>query len=70
MQTSIAVEALLDEKDAARLLGCSTALMRRWRQQGAGPPYLKISRLVRYDRQDLSAFLNRQRIKTAGEVSQ
>jgi predicted DNA-binding transcriptional regulator AlpA len=38
----------LNEKQAADLLGCSAALMRRMRREGRGPRWTKIGRLVRY----------------------
>ena len=38
----------LNEKQAADLLGCSAALMRRMRREGRGPRWTRIGRLVRY----------------------
>lgn len=47
-------ERLLDEHEAARLLGISHRTFQRWRVVGEGPPYLKVGgRLVRYQRATL-----------------
>ena len=39
----------LDERQAARLLGCSVRKLQRHRADGDGAPYLKLGRLVRYE---------------------
>jgi len=57
---------MLVEREAARVLGCSTSLLRAWRRRGEGPPYLKIGRLVRYASADLDAFLRGRRVEPTG----
>jgi predicted DNA-binding transcriptional regulator AlpA len=57
---------VLNERQAASVLGCSVALMRKWRLYGAGPSYLKIGRLVRYRQADIDSFLEVHRVETAG----
>jgi hypothetical protein len=57
---------LLNEKDAAKRLSVSVALMRRWRLFRQGPSYVKLGRLVRYSHEDLDAFLNEHRVTTGG----
>ena len=70
MAMNTTVEPLLDERECARQLGASIFLLRRWRQQGTGIPYMKIGRLVRYDpNKDLPAFLNSRRVESS-EVRQ
>jgi len=49
---------IYNEKDAAEQLGCSVALLRKWRQQKQGPRVVKMGRLVRYRAADLEQFLN------------
>jgi hypothetical protein len=58
--------ALLDEGQAAALLSCSKALLRKWRSAGQGPGYVRVGRLVRYARQDIQAFLDAHRVPTGG----
>ena len=53
---------LLNERVAAQLIGCSVALMRKWRRLGQGPNYVKIGRLVRYRQADIDAFLEAHRV--------
>ena len=55
-----------NEKEAAVILGCSVAALRKWRLHGKGPRYHKIGRLVRYGEADLAAFLDANRIDPTG----
>ena len=48
----------VNQQGAARLLGVSVATLRRWEQQGRGPPVLRMSTLVRYRLADLEVFLS------------
>jgi predicted DNA-binding transcriptional regulator AlpA len=48
---------LLSERDVAHITGLSLASVRRWRLVGQGPRYLKLGRAVRYQREDLAAWL-------------
>jgi predicted DNA-binding transcriptional regulator AlpA len=56
---------LLDERQAADLLGVSVALMRKLRRLGTGPVVTRIGRLVRYAEADLLAFIAANRGKAA-----
>jgi hypothetical protein len=49
---------LLDEWQAAGLLNCSVAYLRRGRLFRNGPQFVKLGRLVRYRMQDLDAFIS------------
>ena len=49
--------SLLDEKQAASLLNCSVAFLRRCRLFRTGPPFAKLGRLVRYRTQDLVGYI-------------
>jgi predicted DNA-binding transcriptional regulator AlpA len=51
------VEPLLSERDVAAICGLSTAAIRRWRLLGKGPRYIKISSVVRYRLEDVTAWL-------------
>jgi hypothetical protein len=57
---------VLNEREAAALVGCSVALMRKWRLFDEGPAYCKIGRLVRYRLEDLTVFLDQHRVETGG----
>ena len=56
---------LLDERQAADLLGVSVALMRKMRRHGNGPVVTHIGRLVRYCEADVVAFVNANRVTAA-----
>lgn len=57
---------VLNEREAAAVVGCSVALLRKWRLFSEGPSYCKIGRLVRYRLEDLNAFLDQHRVETGG----
>lgn len=48
---------VLNTKQAADYLGCSRQRLEIWRSQGSGPPYSKLSRMVRYRRSSLDEWL-------------
>lgn len=50
-------KTLLNEKQAARLLGVGAKALQAWRCRGVGPTFLKIGRLVKYSQADLDTFL-------------
>ena len=58
--------SILNEREAAAVVGCSVALLRKWRLFCEGPSYVKIGRLVRYRMEDLDAFLDSHRVVTGG----
>lgn len=48
---------LIDEKQLCADLGISSVTATKWRAKAAGPPYIKVGRLVRYRRADVEAWL-------------
>jgi predicted DNA-binding transcriptional regulator AlpA len=66
MATVNNLEALLEEHDVARITGLSLASVRRWRLVGQGPRFLKLGRAVRYQGEDLAAWLDSR--PTGGEA--
>lgn len=56
-------EELMEERDAAALLGLSVKTLQNLRWQGGGPPYFKVGgrRKVRYRRDDLNNWLTASR---------
>lgn len=61
--------ALLNEREAADLLGTPVRTLQSWRNSGAGPPYVKLGEAhnapVRYPAAKLRRFLQRHTIRTA-----
>lgn len=55
---------LLTTKQAADQLQISPRTLERWRIYGAGPAYIKISSRVRYDPDDLDAWIQETRQST------
>lgn len=53
---------LMNEKEAARLLGFAVRTLQTWRSRGGGPPFIGFSaRCVRYRREDLDAWIAENR---------
>jgi len=48
---------VLREPDVTREYPWSTALLRKWRRCGGGPPFVRLNRAVYYRRQAIEAFL-------------
>jgi len=63
-------EQLINETEAAKILGLKVATLRRWRWAGKPPPYLKIGSAVRYDPVELSAFKEAARRTSTSETGQ
>ncbi len=61
MTTSIDFQTkLLTETQVAGMLNLQVATLRRWRWMGQGPRFIKIGAAVRYDPQELKAYLAKQ----------
>jgi hypothetical protein len=50
-------DVLLNERQAAILLGHPVRTLQAWRYRGGGPKFVKASRSVRYRRRDLLAWI-------------
>lgn len=58
---------LVNEHEAAKLLGLRVTTLRRWRWAGRGPAYRKIGGAVRYHLADLSAFADAGRRQSTSD---
>lgn len=57
------VENYLNDREAAKFLNLSPQTLRNWRAQCQGPAYIKVGRRsVRYDIDDLKAFMEGNRV--------
>ena len=56
---------LLTEKAVAEKLGLHVQTLRNHRFQGRGIPYVKIGSAVRYDEDDLKAYIEARKVKPA-----
>lgn len=53
----------VDDVRAANYIGWSPQHLRNLRSRGEGPPYIKNSRSVRYDLNDLDAWMESRKIR-------
>lgn len=60
-------EGLVNEHEAARLLGLSVKTLRRWRWAGKGPNFVKIGSAVRYEPSELTAVIAAGRRKSTSD---
>jgi len=65
--TSLSIPEYLNTQKAADYLGVSRQFLEISRCKGVGPTFIKLSRLVRYKRNDLDEWMNKHRqINTLG----
>jgi excisionase family DNA binding protein len=57
-------DALLDELQAAQLLGLSSRTLQAWRAKGEGPPFVRAGRAIRYRRRDLMAWVDANTVRS------
>src|SRR5260370_42421320 len=62
-------DCLLTQDDYAQIRGCSTRTIERERGSGAGCPYVKCGRLVRYRRGDILNFIEAHLRRSTSELS-
>ncbi len=71
MQTQPIKRRLLTDPEAAAYLGMSISFLRQGRMEGRranrspGPPFIKLGKAIRYDLQDLDAWLAANRCEVA-----
>jgi excisionase family DNA binding protein len=58
VRTPLQVKALLTEHEVAELLHVSLATVRRWRQRGTGPDFVKLGSSVRYKEATVLSWLH------------
>ena len=58
---------LINEKEAALILGCSIHKMQKDRRVGSPIPFIKVGRSVRYKRKDIEAYLEQQYFTSTSE---
>ncbi|MGE4424745.1 MAG: helix-turn-helix transcriptional regulator [Pseudodesulfovibrio sp.] len=61
--------SILNEREAARILGLSVHTLRARRFKGQAPAYLKLGKSVRYEREALERFLESCRVRVGGEAA-
>ena len=56
-------------EEAAKYIKASLANLAKRRGDGAGPPFIRVGRLVRYRRTDLDNWMNSQRVTTGERLA-
>ena len=60
---------LLTEREAAALLGLAVTTLRRWRWAGKHLSFFKIGNCIRYDADDITAFLEAARRSSTSDTT-
>lgn len=53
---------LVNTKEASEYTGVAKRTLENWRQRGKGPVYVDMDGMIRYDLDDLDAFLERRKV--------
>lgn len=62
-------EVLLIEQEVAPILRVSIRTLQKWRVNGKGPPFIRVSaRAIRYRRNDLDGWIERRLRKSTSET--
>jgi len=56
---------LIDAKKAAERLNLRPNCLAQWRMKGIGPPFHRLGRHIRYDEDELEAYIRASRVATA-----
>jgi predicted site-specific integrase-resolvase len=62
LEATKGVPTIVDEAEAAKVLGLAVATLRWWRCRGKGPAYLKIGGKVRYGLADIALYMESRRV--------
>jgi predicted DNA-binding transcriptional regulator AlpA len=63
------VDRLLDQRDAAKVLGVSVRTLERYRVTGMGPRFCRLGRLVRYRECDLEDWVRSSLRTSTSDIS-
>ncbi len=67
--TAVSAEPLLNDVEAAAILGVKPQTLRIWRSTGRYPvPFIRVGRLVKYRRADLEKWLGSRTVTSTGEA--
>lgn len=60
-------EPLIDEHEAAALIGVAPSTMNSWRVKRVGPRFVRVGRLVRYRPDDVRTFVESRLVGTSDQ---
>jgi predicted DNA-binding transcriptional regulator AlpA len=63
------MDSLIDQKQAARILGLSVRTLERHRIAGTGPRFARLGRLIRYRQNDLIEWVDSKLRNSTSELS-
>ncbi|WP_295442532.1 helix-turn-helix domain-containing protein [uncultured Thiodictyon sp.] len=66
---TVAPAALINEKQAAEVLGMSVRTLQAWRVAGGGPPFVKLGVNVRYRPETLSRWIEENTVASTSATA-
>jgi hypothetical protein len=63
------IPGYIPESEMAEQLGLAVRTLRKWRQQGHGPAYIKFGKQIHYRDTSRDAWLRRQEVEPVREVA-
>lgn len=60
---------MMDEVEVAGWLGLAPETLRTWRARGKGPPFAKLGEAIRYDEEDVKAWIDARKV-TPGKAEE
>lgn len=67
--SAIESRTYFDEKAAAEFLSLSVRTLQKWRYEGGGPPFVRISRrAIRYSREELKAWMDARTLESTASI--
>jgi predicted DNA-binding transcriptional regulator AlpA len=60
-------EPLIDEHEAAALIGVTASTMNSWRVKRVGPRFVRVGRLVRYRPSDVRSYIDEKLVHTSDQ---
>ncbi len=63
------IEPLLSTDETAAIFGITRGRLEAWRVAGKGPRFLKWGRAIRYDRKDVTDWIEAQKVASTSEYS-
>jgi predicted DNA-binding transcriptional regulator AlpA len=62
-EIKVELEQLIDTPTAAAILNVKPDTLVYWRFLGEGPPFVRVGRLIRYRREDLSTWIQQRTVR-------
>ena len=60
---------MLNENEVAAMLSLAPETLRAWRVRGKGPPFAKLGEAIRYDEEDVKAWVEARKVSPESKAA-